>query len=90
MHETGIVRNLVRRLEQVAREQRAERITGVTVRLGALCAFSPEHFRAHFEEDVRGTLAEGAALHIELSQDIADPHAQSVMIRGIDLDVPDT
>ena len=69
MHETGIVRDLVRRLEQAAHEAGAERVSGVEVWLGALSQFSPEHFREHFEDEARGTVAEGAALRIETSDD---------------------
>jgi hydrogenase nickel incorporation protein HypA/HybF len=89
MHETGIVRDLVRRLEQAAREAGAERVSGAAVWLGALSHFSPAHFREHFEEDARGTLAEGAALDIEISDDLAHPDAQHVMLRSIDLEVAD-
>ncbi len=89
MHETGIVRNLVRRLETVAQEAGAERVSGVVVWLGALSQFSPEHFREHFDEEARGTLAERAALRIELSEDVEHPHAQNVMMQSVDLDVPD-
>ena len=89
MHETGIVRDLVRRLDRAARDSGAGRVSGATVWLGALSQFSPEHFRAHFLDESRGTCAEGAALHIELSDDASDPHALDVMIRSIDLDVPE-
>ncbi len=89
MHETGVVRDLVRRLEQAARDVGAERVSGTVVWLGALTDFSPEHFRAHFEEEARGTLVQGAALTIETSQDIGHPHAQDVMMRSVDLDIPD-
>ena len=89
MHETGIVRDLVGRLEEAARAEGAVRITRVEVRLGALSGFSPEHFREHFEDESRGTLAEGAALDVTVSADPADPHAQSVLLRGMDLDVED-
>lgn len=89
MHETGIVRDLVRRLELAAQDAGAERVSAVSVSLGALSQFSPEHFREHFDEEVSGTCAEGAALSIELSQDADDPHAQHVMIRSIDLEVAD-
>lgn len=89
MHETGIVRDLVRRMEKVARETGAERVASVEVWLGALSQFSLEHFREHFVEEARGTLAEGAALRIEASQDVSHPHAQHVMMQSIELDVPD-
>lgn len=89
MHETGIVRDLVRRLERAAREAGAERVSGVAVWLGALSQFSPAHFREHFEEEARGTLAEGAALDIETSDDPAHTDAQGVVMRSIDLEIAD-
>lgn len=89
MHETGIVRDLMRRLEQAAREASAERVSGVAVWLGALSHFSPRHFREHFEDAARGTIAEGAALAIEASDDPTHPNAQSVMLRHVDFEVAD-
>jgi len=89
MHETGIVRDLVRRLEAAARDAGATRVSGVTVRLGALSQFSPVHFREHFDQEIRGTLAEGAALRILTTEDIADARGQYVMMESIDLEVPD-
>lgn len=90
MHETGIVRDLVHRLESAARDAGARRVLSVAVRLGALSQFSPEHFREHFDEEVRGTLAEGLALRILTSEDAADAFAQDVMMESIDLEVLDT
>lgn len=89
MHETGVVRDLVARVRQAARDARAERVRGVSVWLGALSSFSPQHFREHFEDEVRGTALERAALHIAMSDDVADPNAQHVMLQSIDLDVAD-
>jgi hydrogenase nickel incorporation protein HypA/HybF len=89
MHETGLVRDLVHQLECAAQQAGAERVSGVAVWLGALSHFSPEHFREHFETEARGTIAEGAALEIEMSQDLSHPEAQNVMMRSIDLEVPD-
>lgn len=89
MHETGIVRDLVRRLEDAARDAGAIKVSAVEVRLGALTQFSPGHFREHFDEAARGTRAEGAALRIRQSEDAADPHAQDVMMESIDLEVPE-
>ncbi|MBL6749577.1 MAG: hydrogenase maturation nickel metallochaperone HypA [Nevskia sp.] len=89
MHESGIVRDLVRRLLAAAREAGAERVSGVTVWLGALSQFSAVHFREHFDEEAQGTAAQGAALHIEASDDTAHPQALQVVIRSVDLEVPD-
>ena len=89
MHETGIVRDLVRHLEHVARDSDATSIKKVQVSLGALSQFSPAHFREHFEEEAQGTMAQGATLDIVEEQDPMDPDALHVLIRSVDLDVPD-
>jgi hydrogenase nickel incorporation protein HypA/HybF len=87
MHETGIVKDLVRRLEEVARAGHALRISRARVWIGALSQFSSYHFAEHFEEEARGTLAEGATLEVEISADLLDPAAQRVLIRSADLEV---
>lgn len=87
MHETGLIHNLVHRLEAAAREAGAERVSGATVWLGALSQMSPAHFREHFDEEVRGTVAEGATLTIEVSDDPAASDAQSVVLRSVELEV---
>lgn len=89
MHETGIVRDLVRRLEGVASDAGAQAVSGVQVWLGALSQFSPEHFREHYRDEAKGTIAEGANLDILLSNDPGDPNALHVMIRSVELEVPD-
>jgi hydrogenase nickel incorporation protein HypA/HybF len=89
MHESGIVRDLVRRLEAAAKEAGATGVEGVTVWLGALSQFSPAHFREHFDEEVRGTLAAGATLTVETSDDVTHRDALHVVMRSIDLALPD-
>lgn len=89
MHETGIVRDLVHRLEKAARDAGAERVSGVVVWLGALSQFSPAHFREHFEDEARGTVAEGATIRIDASPDVAHPNAQHIVLQSVDLELPD-
>lgn len=87
MHETGLIHNLVHRLQAAARDAGAERVSGATVWLGALSQMSVEHFREHFDAEVRGTVAEGATLTIEVSDDPAAPDALSVVLRSVELEV---
>jgi hydrogenase nickel incorporation protein HypA/HybF len=84
MHETGIIRDLVHRVEVAAFDAGAEGVSRVEVWLGALSQMSAEHFREHFDAEVRGTLAEGATLKLEVSNDLNHPQAHSVMLRSVD------
>jgi hydrogenase nickel incorporation protein HypA/HybF len=86
MHELSLMADLMRRIDFVARQQQAARVSSVKVRLGALCHISPEHFRDHFIRASRGTLAEGAELALEVGSDPADPHAQDVYLESLTVD----
>jgi hydrogenase nickel incorporation protein HypA/HybF len=85
MHESGMIRDLLRRAEAVAREAGASRITGLSVWLGALSQMSAAHFREHFDLDARGTLAGSATLSIEESSDEGHPQAQAVILVAVDV-----
>ena len=63
MHETALVRDVVHRIEELARSTGARRVTGAKVWLGALSHLSAEHFREHFAIEARDTIAAGATLH---------------------------
>ena len=86
MHETATVRDIVRRIEDLARAAGERRVTGAKVWLGALSHLSAEHFREHFAIEARDTIAAGAVLEIEVSDDPEDPHAQHVRLESVDLD----
>lgn len=85
MHEMSLINNLIRKMEGIARERKVSKITKARVRLGALSHISAEHFREHFVEGTKGTVAEGAALEIETPEDIADPHAQDILLLSVDV-----
>jgi hydrogenase nickel incorporation protein HypA/HybF len=86
MHETALVRDLVHRIEDLARSTGARRVRGAKVWLGALSHLSAEHFREHFAIEARDTLAAGTALAIEVSTDPYDPHAQHIRLESVDFD----
>lgn len=86
MHETALVRDVVRRIEDLARATGAYRVTGARIWLGALSHLSAEHFREHFAIAAQESIAAGATLAIEVSDDLDDPHAQNVRLESVDLD----
>ena len=86
MHETALVRDVVHRIEDLARSTGSRRVIAAKVWLGALSHLSAEHFREHFAIEARDTLAAGAVLHVEMSDDPNDPEAQHVRLESVDLD----
>jgi hydrogenase nickel incorporation protein HypA/HybF len=86
MHEHGVMKVLMRRIEETARAEQAQRVTGVSVVLGALSHMTPAHFGEHFAHAAAGTIAEGAALHVAVATDIHDPCAADVMLSGIEVE----
>jgi hydrogenase nickel incorporation protein HypA/HybF len=86
MHEATLMKGLMRRIEQIARDQEAVRVVGVSVWLGALSHMSPEHFVEHFDEAAAGTIAEGARLNATASDDIRHVSAQDVLLESIEVE----
>jgi hydrogenase nickel incorporation protein HypA/HybF len=87
MHELSLLADLLRKIDRIAREQRAAKVTVVKVRLGALAHISPEHLREHFDFAVRNTVAGGARLDVEVMTDIADPAAQDILLDSLEVEI---
>ena len=86
MHEASLMKGLMRRIDALAGAENARRVSAVSVWLGALSHMSAEHFREHFDEAASGSIAEGARLDIDVSDDIDDPNAAEVVLRSIDVE----
>ena len=86
MHEHALMVDVMRKIEEVAREGGATRVTRVDVRLGALSHFTPEHFREHFEDAARGTIAEGASVDAVVDADVSSPRARDVVLESLEVE----
>ena len=86
MHDKARMDDLIRKLEAEARSESARRVIRIRVRLGALSHFTEAHFREHFEDAARGTVAEGAEVEAELRTDPTEPGAQGVVLESIDVE----
>lgn len=87
MHEMSLIQDLIRKIETIARENRAERIAAVTIRLGALAHISAGHLREHFQQASLGTCAESARLEIKNSTDETAPDAQDILLDSVEVEV---
>jgi len=86
VHERAVMDDVVREIEEVGRAGGAVRVTRVVVRLGALSHFTPEHFREHFEDASRDTIAEGAVVEAVLESDLSDPRAAGVLLESVEVE----
>jgi hydrogenase nickel incorporation protein HypA/HybF len=87
MHEKALMDDLMRTIAAQAEAEGARRVTRIRVKLGALSHFTPAHFREHFEDAARGTLAEGAEVEAELRTDPTEDNAQGVVLESIDVEI---
>lgn len=85
MHERALMDDLVRKVLAVAGAEHATTVTRIRVRLGALSHFTPEHFREHWVDASRGTLAEGAAVDATLDPDLDGQAAQGVVLESVEV-----
>jgi hydrogenase nickel incorporation protein HypA/HybF len=76
MHERALMRDVMSRIEELARVEGASRVTRVDVQLGALSHFTPDHFREHFEDASRTVAA-----------DRTDVHAAEVLVESVEVEV---
>jgi hydrogenase nickel incorporation protein HypA/HybF len=87
VHEQALMRDLMEKIATEASAEGAARVTRVRVRLGALSHLTEDHFREHFEDASRGTVAEGAAAEAELRTDPTEPYAQGLVLESIEIEV---
>ena len=85
MHEFSLMADLLRKIEQLAKDAKTDKVRGVKVKLGALSHITADHFREHFEAAIVGTIAEGATLEVEQSNDQSDPNAQDILLESVDI-----
>ena len=85
MHELSLIADLMRKVMSIAQKQNALKVTCVKVQLGALSHISSSHFRDHFANASKATIAEMAELDIEISTDMNSPDAQRIILKSVDV-----
>lgn len=65
MHEFSLIENILRTVEETAQREHLRTVTSVKLVVGRMRQIVPETMRFAFEAASKGTVAEGAALHME-------------------------
>ena len=87
MHERKLMEDLMEKIEAEASAAGSQRVTAIRVRLGALSHFTEAHFREHFADAARGTVAERAEVEAELRTNPTEPEAQGVVLESIEVEI---
>jgi len=87
MHEAHLMSDFIRKIEQIAAQEKAKKVISIKVWLGALTNMSPAHFLEHFVQSSAGTIAEGAHVETIVSQDMLDKNAQNILIESLEVDL---
>ena len=85
MHERALMDDLLRKVLAVAEAEEAARVVRIRVRLGALSHFTPEHFREHWVDASRGTLAAGANVDATVDVGLEGEAAQGVVLESVEV-----
>jgi len=85
MHEEALLRDLLRKVEEVARTNRVAQVTRIHLWVGALSHFSEAALRERWSLATRETALKGSSLEVEMSTDPNDPQAGGVILRSVDV-----
>ncbi len=66
MHELGVAQEMLKIAFEYANKNQAKRITALNVAMSAAADESEDSLRFHFENLMRGTMADGAKIDIEI------------------------
>jgi Zn finger protein HypA/HybF involved in hydrogenase expression len=86
MHESGIIEELLGKVNEIAEEAGASKVTKVKVSIGALAGIGPDHLLEHFHAATPGTLMEDAEFEIGLSEDPMAEHAGSLLLESVEME----
>lgn len=89
MHEEAMLKDVVRKAEEVSRAEGAARVTRVRIWVGARSHLGGPELEDRWANAVRGTSLAGSRVEVELSEDGNDPNAQRVVLRSLDVDSGD-
>ncbi len=80
MHEASLVRNLVRHILDVAQENQATRVIRIVLKVGPLAHIDPPHLIDHFHNETKGTIAEGADVLVEETDELHELSVEAIEV----------
>ena len=85
MHEEHLLRDLVEKVNEIARASPDATVLRARIWIGALSHLREEVLRDRWPQAAAGTPASEVELVVEASRDPSDPRAQQVVLTSVDL-----
>ncbi len=86
MHETGLLKDIIQKVNEIVRAENASQVSEITINLGSLSQVSEEHFRYHFKIESKGTILENTNLKVAVNADTSDPLSQEIVLSSLELE----
>jgi len=90
MHEHRVVMDLIRKASEVAAQHHAQRLSAVTIRVGALSHVPPGSIAGSIKQRSRGTPLERARIDVITGPGgaaaLADEHATDVILQSVEIE----
>ncbi len=86
MHEERLLRELHRKLAELAPVGGPVRVTAVRLRVGALAHVPESTLRSRWPEVTEGTRAGASRLEITTASEITDPNSAGILLVSVDVD----
>ena len=85
MHESGLMRGVVRDLERLAQANNSSRIVAVALQIRDSGKYPGEHFVEHLHAVAAGTVIEGAQIAVDLVEDPQHLGQPQITIKHIEV-----
>ena len=83
MHEASLILNLLKKVNDLAYENAAVKVSAIEVSVGVLAGISLEHLREHLLAATPGTVADGAEFRLRMSD---DPLSTGLLLESVELE----
>lgn len=86
MHEEALLRDLVRKVNEVSAAYPGKQVQRIELWVGALSHITAAQLAERWARAAAGTRAEHARVDASTSTDVSDPRAQGVVLMSVDLE----
>ncbi len=85
MHESGLFKDIIRKLELLVQQNPCAAIKKIKVKVGNMSCVSVPHLKNHFKDYAIGTMVESAEWEIEPIKGDENAYSQDIILDSIEV-----